>query len=423
MVIRTAKIKNFRGIEEKEFEFKPGFNLIIGENGKGKTSALEAMSIGLGRFIFGINPKASRGVSTQEVRRTYPVLGDGSVDEKLNLPVDIDIAATVDGENIQWTATRNSLNSDLVITHPNRVSKKAEEMLQQEGVELPIVLYEGTERAWAQNKNTSTTANNSTNNYYRAAGYENALTGKSDSNLLVDWCLKMELVSWQKERKIAEYEAVKDAVALFMREMEQEGDYKILYDKQTGKLMLQTEKERYPVEDLSSGYQSLVWMVFDIAYRSAVLNPDKKDKITEISGVVLIDEIDLHLHPKWQWNIIHALRTVFPNVQFIAATHSPILLASAKDVWIIDMEKDDVKYTDSQFGLDVNNTLRQCQKTENVYPQVQEQMDQFYLLIDEEDYSKAKDILEKLENEMGSTNPLLTKMKTTLDLELLELED
>jgi len=421
MRVERTKIKNFRGIEEKELEFRPGFNLLIGENGKGKTSALEAIAVGLGGFVFGINSRATRKVSVQEVRRTYPVLGDGSIDEKLNLPVDVEMDAEVDGESLHWTRQRNSRTSDLTTTLQNAISKKAEKMSQQDDAELPVILYESTERVLG--KKTGKILNNSQNNYYRSAGYDNALSGSPNVQLLLDWCLKMEMVSWQKERKIAEYEAAKNAVALFMHEMEQQGEYKILYDKQTGKLMLQTEKITYPIEDLSSGYQSLVWMVFDIAYRMAVLNPDKKDKITETAGVVLIDEIDLHLHPKWQWNIIDALRTVFPNVQFIAATHSPILFASAKNVWIIDMEENDIKYSFSQYGLDVNNTLKKYQNTENVYPKVQEQIYQFYRMIDKKDYSESERILRNLEGEMKSGNPLITEMKTTLDLELLELED
>lgn len=71
----------------------------------------------------------------------------------------------------------------------------------------------------------------------------------------------------------------------------------------------------------------------------AVLNPYMKENIAKTQGVVLIDEIDMYLHPRWQWNIINALRKVFPNVQFVVATHSPILFASAKDVWLIDVEK------------------------------------------------------------------------------------
>ena len=67
----------------------------------------------------------------------------------------------------------------------------------------------------------------------------------------------------------------------------------------------------------------------------ALLNPDLKSHIADVPGIIMVDELDMHLHPKWQWNVIQALRNTFPNVQFIAATHSPIIISSCKDETLI----------------------------------------------------------------------------------------
>lgn len=119
-----------------------------------------------------------------------------------------------------------------------------------------------------------------------------------------------------------------------------------------------------PITDLSAGYQALIWMVLDIAYRMAVLNPFLKERIAETRGIVLIDELDMHLHPKWQWKVIRALKGTFPNVQFIASTHSPILFASEKDVWIIDIDADQMDYTWSHYGVDINTSVMNYQNTD-----------------------------------------------------------
>ena len=100
--------------------------------------------------------------------------------------------------------------------------------------------------------------------------------------LLLNWCIKMEQISWQKEQKIAEYEAVKQAVADFMSYMNSGGTYEVFYDKQLEDLMYKTEELVLPVSDLSSGYQSLIWMVFDIAYRMAILNPNKRSEMSSL---------------------------------------------------------------------------------------------------------------------------------------------
>jgi len=194
----------------------------------------------------------------------------------------------------------------------------------------------------------------------------------------------MEQVSWQKEMKIAEYEAVKKAVSDFMNFMEPNGRYEVFYDKQQEELIFENGEQILPIMELSAGYQSLLWMVFDIAYRMAVLNPSKKEKVTQTSGIVLIDEMDMHLHPRWQWNIIDALRKVFPNVQFIAATHAPILFASAKDVWLIDVDKKDIQYEYSHYGIDVNTAIKVYQETYDVSEKVQKQINEFQDAMDEE---------------------------------------
>ena len=85
------------------------------------------------------------------------------------------------------------------------------------------------------------------------------------------------------------------------------------------------------MKELSDGYKNTLSMVADIAYRMAVLNPWLLDRVlTETTGIVLIDEIDLHLHPQWQQRIIGDLRTIFPKVQFIVSTHAPLVINSVK---------------------------------------------------------------------------------------------
>ena len=168
---------------------------------------------------------------------------------------------------------------------------------------------------------------------------------------------------------------------------------------------------------MSAGFQSLIWMVFDIAYRMAVLNPDKKEKIALTRGIVLIDELDMHLHPKWQWRVIDSLREVFPNVQFIATTHAPILFASAKNVWIIDIEKEEPDYSYSHYGLDLNTSINQFQETCEVAAEVREMMRDFDDRMDEENYKEARKILRTLEEITAPTHPLVAKMRTRYELE------
>lgn len=421
MQLQNAKIRNFRGIDEWEIKFKPGFNLIKGENGKGKTSILEAIAVGLGGFVAGIQDVATRHFSQDEIRQIYTAVGDGSYDKKIVVPTEVHLCAEIDGEKYEWMRGRNNIKASRSTIQPRDICKKAEKMSNENDIELPILIYLGAGRVWSQRRER--VDNVFRKHYFRTVGYTDALHDASNIKLLLNWCVKMEQVAWQKEMKISEYEAVKKAVSDFMEYMDPGESCKVFYDKQQEELMYQKGDKILPVMGLSAGYQSLVWMVFDIAYRMAVLNPFLKESIAQASGVVLIDEIDMHLHPRWQWNIINALQKVFPNVQFIAATHSPILFASAKNVWLIDVEGEEITYSYSHYGIDINTSVSEYQETVEMPVEVKEKSEAFCDAMDAEQYEKAKALLEELEESTAPTHPLLIQLRTRYEFETASWEE
>jgi AAA15 family ATPase/GTPase len=87
-------------------------------------------------------------------------------------------------------------------------------------------------------------------------------------------------------------------------------------------------------DQLSEGYKSILIFVSDLLYRLSK-NSKGDEKITNLKGIVLVDEIDLHLHPKWQRLIVNKLRTIFPNIQFVFTTHSPMIIQGASPDAII----------------------------------------------------------------------------------------
>ena len=194
----------------------------------------------------------------------------------------------------------------------------------------------------------------------RRCGYIGCLDYSLDMKGIQAWCLKMELTAFQKKKPIKEYEAFKNIVACFMQQISQlEEKPQIHYSSQLGELVYQEKSQLMPISYLSAGYQSLLWMVMNLAYRLALLNPESTDNLGESEGIVLIDEIDMHLHPKWQWRIIDALTETFPNVQFIAATHSPIIVSSCKNANIISIdEEQNIRYISDSYAFSVNEILK-----------------------------------------------------------------
>ena len=112
--------------------------------------------------------------------------------------------------------------------------------------------------------------------------------------------------------------------------MEDEDWQTITYDLNKSEVLAEAKDGRFlPLRLLSDGVRNMLAMVADMAYRAAMLNPHLgKDAAKETPGIVLIDEIDLHLHPSWQRVVVEALHRTFPNIQFIATTHSPFIIQS-----------------------------------------------------------------------------------------------
>lgn len=422
MYLKHIIIENFKGHVHCELDLKPGFNLLIGDNGMGKTSILEAVSVALGGFVAGIDDVPSKHFIKDEIRILELPMGDGSFDRQYETPVLVRCLADINGKEYEWTRRKSSVKSSRSTVETNRIKKLANKMAHDPNGILPILNYQSAARTWMQKRESS--ENIFTTEFNRTVGYKNCLEEASDSKTLLNWCAKMEQVEWQKGKKISEYESVKNTLSRFMSIMNEGEEVRIRFDKQNSELSYISGESSLPIRFLSAGYQSVIWMVLDIAYRMAVLNPNLRDKTSEkCPGIVLIDELDMHLHPKWQWKIIEALRQTFPEVQFIAATHSPILIASCQDGQLIRVENDKIFYDTSGYGMEINDVLRSAQGSRDMDETVKNQVDAVYELIDNGQFEQAKKEILVLESGLGTEHPEMNKLKTALAFETAIAEE
>lgn len=347
MYLSHIHIENFKGIKSADFDFDRSVNLIIGNNGTGKTSVLEAVSVALGGFLSGIDGVNTIHFSKDEIRREKQLTGTGSNNTVFKTPICVDARLELDvGDDsgiqyFEFSRQKKSIKSSRSTVEPRDICKTAQLMVDNSHSILPVISYQSFSRVSNQKKDKW--EDPFSDDYSRVVGYVDCLEEAANDKMLINWCKKMEQVAWQQERSIVEYEAVKKAVSSFMKFMQDRETISISYDKRTEELVYSDGEEMLPIRLLSSGYRNLLGMVFDIAYRMAVLNPDLLENITEKTpGIVLIDEIDMHLHPNWQWRVVDALKNTFPKVQFIATTHSPIIIASCKEERLISLQLEDV---------------------------------------------------------------------------------
>jgi predicted ATP-binding protein involved in virulence len=412
MIIKKIEIENFKGIEKVEFKFAEKFNLIAGNNGTGKTSALEAIIVALGAFLSGIDGVKSIHFTKDEIRREKELLGDGSTNIRYKTPVTVKCELVLDGTDFEFTRRKVSVKSSRSTIEPRDICRKANELISNSESILPVVSYQSFSRI--ANQKRDKWSNPFGDDFSRSVGYTDCLEDASNTKMLQNWCKKMEEVSWQLDKKIAEYEAVKKAVSKFMSIMLEDDNIRVYYDKRMDELVYSNSKEDLPIRILSSGFRTLIGMVYDISYRMAILNPNlRKNIVDETPGIVLIDEIDMHLHPKWQWKISEALKETFPKVQFITTTHSPIVLSSCKNDRIIILDNDEnnnleIEYEESKKGWQINDVLEKVMETSNRDPETEKQLDRLSVL------AKKKMSRTMEEKELEEYNGLISEIKSLL---------
>ena len=169
MELLNVTIRNFRGIKDQNIELKPGFNLIKGENGKGKTSVLEAIAVGLGGFVAGLEGVSTRHFTSDEVRIEFFRVGDGSYGKKHFVPVEVTLKADLYGKEFQWTRGKSSIKASRSTIQPRDICRRAEIMAENPKIELPVLAYLGAGRVWSQKREKA--ENVFRKHYFRTVGY------------------------------------------------------------------------------------------------------------------------------------------------------------------------------------------------------------------------------------------------------------
>lgn len=419
MRLNKVEIHNFKGIENCQLHFHDKMNLIIGGNGIGKTSILEAIAVGLGGAISGLNQVSTRNFKQDEIRIQYEKIGDGSYNQKYITPVEVSCQAEFNGKEYEWKRTREAFNSSLnnsrTTMQPKQIAQDANQLANEDSAILPLINYQSVARTWMQKLDAKESS--VVTKLLRTSGYRDCLSAVPRKKQIIAWCAKMEQISWQKGHPIGEYEGAKATVSKFMSLIEENHHCEIFYEKQSEELLYVKDGTAEAISSLSAGYQSLIWMVFDIAYRMALLNPFLRDRVSETPGIVLIDEPDTHLHPEWQWLLMGALQQVFPNIQFIVASHAPVVIASVKKGQIIDISSiEDIIYREPEYGLDINDTLCQVFESVDMPEEVAALQKKFYEAIDLGDMDSAKQIVTEIETLIGN-KPIAVEARTTYELE------
>ena len=329
MRLEWVEIENYRAIEKLDLPLDRDLTVFYGANGHGKTSVLSAIAAGLGSV-----PILLPGISGVGFRNT---------DLRGQRPLRV-MLRTCDG--IEWDRRRlgprgKSSRRMLKDLMERIVAADREET---EPLDLPIVAFYDTDRAVLdappQRRNFKT-------EFPRYAALEGALAPRANFREFFKWFYVMENkeLREKKERRDLDYrskdlDAVREAIERMAPGV---SDLRIKSRSLRFFVSLESEAgrpEELDFDQLSGGYRIVLALAADLARRMAQGNPHLKDPL-ESEAVVLIDEVDLHLHPEWQQRILVDLRRTFPNTQFIVSTHSPQVLTTVQPRHILELRRED----------------------------------------------------------------------------------
>lgn len=371
MRIKTINIKHFRGFEEASFTLDKKMNVILGNNTTGKTSLLHAVEIALGAYLqtFSLLPKEApyrrnfekrdRVLKYNEAKNDFILSGNNPL-------VKVEVVLQSKGKNtggefkqennISWyrelkgnTTIHGKRNAGDLIDIVNKWKEYRISENKDTNIVLPIMLAFGADRI--------------DNNYKQVIkkrkpeskidkAYKFALLEKVDFKSALDWIYKYN----SSTKNIKEVEGTDRA---FFNALETAARLQnIAIDKDNRGLWADVKvsnqaKQRVNYEMMSSGFKAMVNIVSEIAYRCIMLNEWLgENAVKQTPGIVLIDEIDLYLHPHWQQHVLRDFNEAFPNIQFIVTTHSPFIVQSVESKNLITLDTQTDNISPSNRGIE-----------------------------------------------------------------------
>lgn len=418
MKLKNIYLHNFKGFVEETIDLDDRLTVIVGENGAGKSSVLDAITIILSWVIAriknprGVGQRISKEQIHKEKKRSY-------------LFSTYDIEGNKSSFKVQSHATRGINNepipeSFILSEYCNDIREKIE---QTEGkTSIPIFVKYGVRRAVVdiplKIKNSHI--------FDLLATYNESLKGDANFRTFFEWFRYQEDIENEFFRETGEVcdrelKAIREAISKFIP-----GFKNLRVKRNPLRMVVDKDGKEFAVNQLSDGEKTYIALIGDLCRRLVLANPTLKNPLIG-EGIVLIDEIDLHLHPQWQTEIAEKLCDTFPNIQFIVTTHSPLVITNVKTEQLRVLKTEDgvTKLVDNDYSyaLPVSIILKDVMGIKNELPKEIELdiLPKIYRLIKEGDIKMAKEWSEKLEN-ISPYLPELTRIRKIIEFKERGLE-
>lgn len=430
MLIKELHIQNFRRFEDLRVSFEEDLTVLVARNGQGKTTILDAITVLLGPFVGAFDLGRSSRFYPRDARRN---LDPNTLEPQENWPIRVEGIVSfpeVEDTLIHSDCLDRSIARELPgpkshttvreVTALTKYGKWLQDNVHQlQSNTLPVVAYYGTGRLWKAHKNLARKKLLSEN---RSLGYEDCLSPASNFVQVQQWMAKATMLKIQEAERFEPPRALIMATRLSAIQtavdsvLEEEGWTQFAYSFDFEELtMFHNEHGRLPVSQMSDGVRGVVSLVADLAFRCVRLNSFFGSMALEkTNGIVLIDEVDQHLHPGWQQRILQAIRRAFPKIQFIVTTHSPEVLTTVRSEQIRILENGESNLAPiGTLGAESHRLLKDILGLIDFRPPIPEvdELREYLMLVEdgEHDSSRAQELRGILHDRYQDNEPQLNK--------------
>lgn len=423
MKIEALRIKGFRALHDVELtELDPKLNVFVGVNGVGKSSILDAIHLLLRKFQHAAMDKKTKvGINdddvTQGLRQTALALRGRFQDRQagwaINRGGNILLNASepsLDGDSLgnlvaqwkeSWILPEPPANDPLPTAYPLIMHYPVTRAV----LDIPLKVHQkkfGAWSGWSTGEDDGASFRAFFTWFRNQEDLENQIKGEEGPNY-----------------RDPQLEAVRRAIECLLP-----GYTGIRIQRRTPlRMLIDKQGHTFSIQQLSDGEKCLLGLVGDLARRLEMANPGSAEPLKE-TGIVLIDELDVHLHPQWQIEVIPRFLETFPNCQFFISTHSPLLVTHARpeQVYLLEAGNAGVSVERPQinpYGQDMNLVVSTFMGAAVREPRTQVALqDIFATLADPENWREAKRMIA----EVRRTNPDLPDLvKAQAILERKEL--
>lgn len=409
MKVTHLELWNFRGIEHLAVDFTQRTTVFVGVNGVGKSTVLDALAIGLSQLSWRINgnPQKARSISPDDIHQ-------GTEFSRIEITVELW------GENVRWAVTQNrkqgkysdplrSSNFEALNAVIRQRDAKSEHVdsEQQKNDRLPLSVFYDVHRA-VRNENDVPLRVRERLLHNPHEAYQDALDrGGADFKRFFVWFRNFEDVENEQRTESASYrypglDAARNAIMTFT------GFSGVKVRRKPKMRMVVIKRgQEFNVLQLSDGERTLLALLGDLSRRLSLLNPGLQNP-NEGSGVVLIDEIDLHLHPRWQREVVAKLETTFPNCQFVITTHSPQVVGElAPQSVMLLRDGKFLGHAERSLGLSSGQVLEELMESQAMNAGFQAAVLHIERSIEDEAYTDARAALAYLREKFGALPEVL----------------